>query len=65
MKVIDLVRIIPKRTRITLVNANNYLVYRGSACDLTVEELPKTCNSNVVTIIEVNKNDLKILIELY
>lgn len=65
MKVIDLVRIIPERSMITLVNANNNLIYRGNAGDLSVEELPKTCNSNVVTIIEVNENDLKILIELY
>ena len=65
MKVIDLVRIIPERSMITLVNANDRLIYRGNAGDLSVEELPKTCNSDVVTIIEVNENDLKILIELY
>lgn len=65
MKVIDLLGIIPKITMITLVNANDRLIYRGNAGDLSVEELPKTCNSNVVTIIEVNENDLKILIELY
>ncbi|WP_279073437.1 hypothetical protein [Amedibacillus dolichus] len=65
MKVIDLIGIIPKTTMITLVNANDRLIYRRNAGDLFVVELPKPCNSNVVTIIEVNENDLKILIELY
>lgn len=61
MKIADLLDKLNKHVKVTIVNANNQLIYKG-----TVKDVPLGCfygiNNNVVYIPEIGIDELKIVL---
>ncbi len=61
MKIANLLDKLNKHVKVTIVNANNQLIYKG-----TVKDVPLGCfsgiNNNVVYIPEIGKDELKIVL---
>ncbi len=61
MKIADLLDKLNKHVKVTIVNANNQLIYKG-----TVQSVPLGCfsgiNNNVVYIPEIGIDELKIVL---
>lgn len=60
IKVKDLINKI-NNVELLIVNANDYLLFKGYSQDLLNSDLIKYLNSNVIKILEIDNNYLKLL----